>query len=46
MCCLYLQIATEMTMVVGNLLDANESMIIESNSRNHSSDRSVPAGKA
>lgn len=36
-----LQIATEMTMVVGNLLDANESVIIESNTRNHSSERYV-----
>ncbi|KAL4226889.1 hypothetical protein ACF0H5_014867 [Mactra antiquata] len=32
-------IAKEITMVVGNLLDANETVIIESNSRNHSSDR-------
>ncbi|XP_052213545.1 adhesion G protein-coupled receptor B1-like isoform X2 [Dreissena polymorpha] len=33
------EIAVEMTMVVGNLLTANESVIIESNSRNHSSER-------
>ncbi|XP_052778661.1 adhesion G protein-coupled receptor L4-like [Mya arenaria] len=33
------EIATEMTEVIGNLQDANESVIIESNSRNHSSDR-------
>ncbi|WAR26342.1 LOW QUALITY PROTEIN: AGRG4-like protein [Mya arenaria] len=37
------EIATEMTEVIGNLQDANESVIIESNSRNHSSDRTDEA---
>ncbi|XP_045164914.2 uncharacterized protein LOC123528907 isoform X2 [Mercenaria mercenaria] len=34
-----IEIAKEMTMVVGNLLDANETVMIESNFKNHSSER-------
>lgn len=34
-----IEIAKEMTMVVGNLLDANETVMIESNYKNHSSER-------
>ena len=37
-CCLF-QIAKRLTAVVGNLLDANETVIIESNFKDHASDR-------